>query len=465
MSQKPRLLYIASRWPWPVSTGRQRMIDQELRFAAEEYEVTVAAFGTQSPGNLPGDWVGRVASLPLPGWLEILSNLVLGRCGSLQECLYRSVAAARAIAVLADLVQPDIVMFDMVRTAQYGEIAGLFPESCRRVLDMDDLLSDRYRQMQATAESGQSALGMFTQKFGRPVAWLARLLPRLLFGVEARLMHRRERVMTEKADMVLLVSGQEAETLRDRTGADHVQPVPPAVEDFPVPHRFPDESTEFKFLGSARYAPNAEAMRFLDKVGDHLAGEGQPVEFKAFGAPDDKLEFTHVHQAGYLDDLGHEFTPGKVMVAPILTGTGVKTKILEAMARAVAVITTSKGTEGLGVEHGTHLLVADDPREFADHVKDLSQNPGRTAEIAKAGFDYARAHHGEEKLKNDFLDNLAAARSIPHRYRYRTTGLRGGNSTWRTAISAGNANNGPAITAKRCHYSFRAIVPSRRNPM
>jgi glycosyltransferase involved in cell wall biosynthesis len=62
-----------------------------------------------------------------------------------------------------------------------------------------------------------------------------------------------------------------------------------------------------------------------------------------------------------------------VSIAPILTGGGSRLKILEAMALRSPVVTTSKGAEGLDVQHGEHLIIADTPDLFAKAISDLIQ--------------------------------------------------------------------------------------------
>ncbi len=58
-------------------------------------------------------------------------------------------------------------------------------------------------------------------------------------------------------------------------------------------------------------------------------------------------------------------------VIPLLVGGGTRLKVLEAMALGTPVVSTSKGVEGLEVEHGEHLLIANNPEEFADALHSI----------------------------------------------------------------------------------------------
>ena len=69
--------------------------------------------------------------------------------------------------------------------------------------------------------------------------------------------------------------------------------------------------------------------------------------------------------AGRLDDLDATYRAARVCVVPLRYGTGTRIKIIEALAYGMPVVTTSKGAEGLAVVHGEHVLIADDPHDFA----------------------------------------------------------------------------------------------------
>ena len=82
-----------------------------------------------------------------------------------------------------------------------------------------------------------------------------------------------------------------------------------------------------------------------------------------------------------------------------------RVKILEAFARGIPVVSTTIGVEGIDARAGEHLLVADDPREFADAVLRLLRDPVLAARIAAAGrrlveerYDWRRALAGLDEI-------------------------------------------------------------------
>src|SRR5205823_15091953 len=71
-----------------------------------------------------------------------------------------------------------------------------------------------------------------------------------------------------------------------------------------------------------------------------------------------------------------------VFVCPILSGSGVRVKLLEAYAAGIPVVSTRVGAEGLAAKDGEFCALADDPAGFAGRVLELFENPRAAAEMA-----------------------------------------------------------------------------------
>lgn len=86
------------------------------------------------------------------------------------------------------------------------------------------------------------------------------------------------------------------------------------------------------------------------------------------------------------------------MVVPLLAGGGMRVKILTALAQGLPIVTTSLGCEGIAVEPGVHLLIADNPHNFAQAVLHLLNHPDFATELGRNGrkliiekYDYRQA--------------------------------------------------------------------------
>ncbi len=413
--QRPVLLYVASRWPWPVRTGRQRMIDQAIRLAGTSYDVHLAVHAGAELPPAPDGLVASVVRLPAPSAPEALFNLLRGRCATLQDALFTSAAGRSAFAAAARRLQPNVAVYDMARMAGYGidrpSKPAALPPQCRQILDLDDLLSKRYAEM-VWGRHG-ALLGAFYDRMPRAIRISAQFLPTLLAGIESHLMTRRENALTGLFDAVSLVSGKEAEELSRRTGATNIFATPPAVDRRAAPAPWNGRPPRFVFLGAAAYGPNAQALLKLDAIAEHLVRRGRPVLFEAYGEPNRALRLRRVAVLGYLPELDGALGPGAVLVAPIQAGTGVKTKILEAMSRGVPVITTAKGVEGLALEPGIHAIVTEGIEGFADAIEAALDDPAQMERIGAAGYRYAQARHDPDRVATAFQALLRGSWAEP----------------------------------------------------
>ena len=125
------------------------------------------------------------------------------------------------------------------------------------------------------------------------------------------------------------------------------------------------------FLGGYGHTPNQEGMDwFIGKVLPHIDRERYPnvsVQIVGGGWP---ASYNHqdlpitVECKGFVKDLA-EVAQGSIMIVPILSGSGMRMKILEAAAMGLPMVTTSVGVEGLDFENGKSCLIADTPKDFA----------------------------------------------------------------------------------------------------
>lgn len=128
------------------------------------------------------------------------------------------------------------------------------------------------------------------------------------------------------------------------------------------------------FVGSNQHHPNREGLDWLkDKVFPlvsstltcNIIGTGWP-QYAA-------VNNISIRSCGFVESLG-QFMAGSIMLVPILSGSGMRMKILEAAAASVPFITTSVGVEGLNFKHNHSCLIADTPEEFARAIHTLANN-------------------------------------------------------------------------------------------
>jgi glycosyltransferase involved in cell wall biosynthesis len=138
------------------------------------------------------------------------------------------------------------------------------------------------------------------------------------------------------------------------------------------------EKTEYPslfFLGALDWMPNREGMEwFLENFSADLCDGDLKVRFYVAGhnipeAFDDYEVLGKIFIQGEVDH-GLEFVNSKaIMIVPLLSGGGMRVKIVEGMAMQKCIITTTLGAEGIRYKHGHNILIANDREEFHSAIK------------------------------------------------------------------------------------------------
>lgn len=120
-----------------------------------------------------------------------------------------------------------------------------------------------------------------------------------------------------------------------------------------------------------------------------------------------------VNILGFVEDIKPYIAEAGVFVVPLQVGSGIRIKILEAMAMGIPVVTTSVGCEGIDGVPGVHYLVADTPGEFAAAVVDVLSDPVRSSALSREARAFVCAHFKWETtaaiIEGEIAARIAAA--------------------------------------------------------
>ncbi len=147
------------------------------------------------------------------------------------------------------------------------------------------------------------------------------------------------------------------------------------------------------FLGSFRHLPNAEALDwFVRGVLPRVLERRPDARLIVIGSdPPPRHSLPNSSEAielrGFVENAREPLERYAVFVCPILSGSGVRVKLLEAFASGIPVVSTTIGAEGLASEDGKVCALADEPEEFAERVLHLFDHPGEAAAMASRARD------------------------------------------------------------------------------
>jgi glycosyltransferase involved in cell wall biosynthesis len=168
------------------------------------------------------------------------------------------------------------------------------------------------------------------------------------------------------------------------------------------------------FFGAINYYPNTDAVLFLlREVLPHLQRQQPSVTIRIVGpgAPPEirMLASARVQVVGFVDDLPDEIAKASVVVAPLRIGGGTRLKIVEAMAMAKPIVSTTVGAEGLAVNHERDILLADEPQALAREISRLLEDEAMRSRLGEAARETAEARyswHTSAKKLSAFYESL-----------------------------------------------------------
>ena len=400
-----RLLFITTRRFWPTDSGRKLSLYHYCRGLHDlyGYEIYLYSFleagqSAENAGDKPYFIHSVTYAKDVPFWIKIRNIVfksILSRQGMPLQCsLFYSKENVDAIKSLADRISPHAIFVDMVRLAPY--YAAFSHLECKKVLDMDDVLSRRYRRQIGFKNSRTNLMGVYAKGiFNRVlcVSWLKNIV----LNCEAHLMEAAERKYTKIYDSVVLVSEKETEYLNKITGTTKAHAITMGVDCAYFAECIVEKKpNSLSFVGNLKFSANVDSLNFI--VTKILPLITCPVKLYVVGpCPDDTREKYRTNDkvvfTGAVDDLRRHVKKTQILLSPVVYGSGIKTKILEAMAMGVPVVTNSIGAEGLNVTDGVELYVKDDFLEMAKTVDELLRNEALRKETGERGQRFVQRHH------------------------------------------------------------------------
>lgn len=168
-------------------------------------------------------------------------------------------------------------------------------------------------------------------------------------------------------------------------------------------------------VGTFNWLPNVEAVKFLvQEVWPKIKAKMPETKLWIVGnAPTQEIfeyqrKDTSITITGGIPDIRDAFAGAHVLVAPVFSGKGTRYKILEAMASGTPVVATKIAVEGLGVEHGVHVLTSNTAEGIADLALTVLQDPALQKQLAENGRRFIESRYDwkyiAEKLDGIYKD-------------------------------------------------------------
>jgi sugar transferase (PEP-CTERM/EpsH1 system associated) len=225
---------------------------------------------------------------------------------------------------------------------------------------------------------------------------------RLFSGWNLLKVRRFQRRMLQHIDVLVAVSDEEADLMQQRVPASaRIWTVPNGVDTayFRSDSLGPRQGDVILFCGSMDVTMNVDAVcYFAHRVFPVVRHDVPDAELWIVGRNPSKqvrrlASLDGVRVTGAVEDVRPFYEKAKVSVAPFRFGAGTKLKILEAMAMGTPVVSTSSGCQGLDVQAGKEIQIADDAGAFADAVTQLLLNEQSGLEMRLAARNSVEKKH------------------------------------------------------------------------
>ena len=223
---------------------------------------------------------------------------------------------------------------------------------------------------------------------------------------------RLELSIIHNVDMVVPISERDLKRFRDLELNCPAAACPAGLDRSSYPDPAPVSPISLFYIGALDWGPNTEGLDwFFENVWENLSVMHPGIELHIAGRNPDfyfnrKKEIRGVIIKGEVED-AHEFINShSVMIVPLLSGSGIRVKILEGMLLGRTIITTSTGAEGLDVTDSINILIANTADEFISHIEKLIESPGIARSIGSAARQYV--------MEN--FDNLVIAKKLADFY-------------------------------------------------
>ena len=224
-------------------------------------------------------------------------------------------------------------------------------------------------------------------------------LKRLAFKIEAAKMTRYEARAVGKFTHVIAVSDADRDLLgkmlKPMTDAARISVVPTGVDLAQYRAETGESATEplVMFLGSMDWEPNIDGVDYFHReIWPRIKQAVPNARFRIVGRnPHPRIQRLaasskegDVEVTGTVPSVIEHLREAAVFVVPLRIGGGTRLKIYEAMAMGKATVSTTIGAEGLDVNHGQDILLADDPDSFAQSTIALLQDTTRRQQMEQA---------------------------------------------------------------------------------
>ncbi len=367
-----KVLFLSPRQSWPTVSGaklRDYNLAKALGGRAQLTYVFFAERSEEAPTIAQFPFCERLVAIPAPK-MYTPAKILRGMLGRwpLPVVNYTSPEMEKAIRELAGPYE--IVHFDIVQMAGYAPLIRRCMPEARITYNWHNIESELMRRYAETAPS--AARKVYGHLTARRMEALEKNLLETSFGHLVCSQREKDQLLgiVPRARIAVIENGVDAEGFS--------------------PSAFGVGRKRLVFVGSMNYHANIDAaVWFTREIWPSIHHKFPEWKLTLVGSNPNPavlaLKSESVEVTGTVPSVAPYYENALAAIVPLRTGGGTRLKILEAMAAGVPVVSTTLGAEGLAVNPGEHILIADQVESWTAVLDSISSDEARWSAIAAAG--------------------------------------------------------------------------------
>jgi glycosyltransferase involved in cell wall biosynthesis len=406
-----KILFLTNRVPWPIRDGQARRTYHILRGLGEAHDVHLLSL-YETPPEATSDTIEHLRGF--------CADVDLIRAPSKKPGFEMAVRLARS------LFSPDPYTVWRHYSREYAQrVRQAIGSTAFDIVHCDILpmiYAVRNTDMPFCALTDHDVSYL---KAERLAGQRRNIAAKLFIHYEAVKLKRLERRVFEHVDLVVAVSELDREILAHLTSTGRYAVVENGVDtEAFTPDPSVVDPNHLVWVGGFHHQSNYEAVRyFLDEIYPAVKSAHSGVTLALVGGDvPERLRSRVAHDSsvcltGYVSDPLPYVQRAAIFVAPILSGSGTKLKVLEAMAAGKAIVSTAVGVEGIEGRDGEHFLIANEPSAFSKRIGQLLGDANLRKRLGTNARDLSRQKYDWtaicEKMANVYLAASGNAAGAP----------------------------------------------------
>lgn len=375
---------IVSRFPYPLDKGDKLRAFYQLRELSKFYHVTLVALTDK---EIPKEHLEKVAVfcqeviISKLNWFSKLIHMSRSFLNGtpFQIGYFYSWKAQKTINLTIKHNQFKYIYCQLVRTTEYVKNTHAIP----KILDyMDALNAGIERRIEKQP---------FYKKW--------------LFKSEAQRLAKYERTIFDFFEVKTIISDQDRALIK-HPEREKIVCIPNGIDESFFEEIIIEKDHDFVFVGNMSYPPNIDAVQYIHE--NILPNFPQSKLLVSGSSPHQSIvelanKSNQITITGWVDDIRTSYARGKIFLAPMMIGTGMQNKLLEAMALGIPCITTPLANNAIKAKHAVEIFEGSSSTEMNALVKDLLHNIELQASIGKAGREFVKSNYSWKISTNQLI--------------------------------------------------------------